>query len=102
MSDQTPRINAPLLSQFMGRTVRIIGKVTEQQGNKAIIDANGFINLNLTMVFAPSVSRVRRDSLTSATARPADCWKRRRVDWKGAAQHGGQGYDFVGSWRPRG
>lgn len=50
MSDQTPRVNAPLLSRFVDRTVRIIGKVTELHGDKAVIDASGPITLALQRV----------------------------------------------------
>ncbi|TGZ84700.1 replication factor A protein 3 [Ascodesmis nigricans] len=48
MSEITPRINAPLLAQFVGHTVRIVGRVTGIQGDNATIDAQGNISLHLT------------------------------------------------------
>ncbi|CUS09726.1 unnamed protein product [Tuber aestivum] len=43
MSEQTPRINAPLLQQFIGRTIRLVGKVTDIHGDKATLDSSGVI-----------------------------------------------------------
>ncbi|KAJ3444463.1 replication protein a3 [Anaeramoeba flamelloides] len=37
MSSATPRINFKYLSQFEGKTIRIIGKVGEKQGNNVIL-----------------------------------------------------------------
>ena len=50
MSEQTPRINAPLLGSFVGKLVRVVGRVNQQQGQKAVIDASGPITLNLRPV----------------------------------------------------
>ncbi|RPA95225.1 replication factor A protein 3 [Choiromyces venosus 120613-1] len=47
MSEQTPRINAPLLDQFVGRTIRLVGKVTAVHGNKATLDSNGQVIAHL-------------------------------------------------------
>lgn len=57
--EATPRINAPLLSNFVNQTVRIVGKVTGLQGDTATIEAQGSINLQLnrvrlsSQIFAP-------------------------------------------------
>ncbi|EEB08564.1 DNA replication factor A subunit Ssb3 [Schizosaccharomyces japonicus yFS275] len=49
MDRPTPRINAKLLDQFVGRTVRVVGKVISVQGRSATIDSNGTVNMQLTM-----------------------------------------------------
>ncbi|KAG0125866.1 replication factor A protein 3 [Tuber indicum] len=51
MTEQTPRINAPLLHQFIGRTIRLVGKVTDIHGDKATLDSSGVI-----------IARLDRDS----------------------------------------
>ncbi|KAG0641520.1 replication factor A protein 3 [Tuber brumale] len=43
MTEQTPRINASLLYQFIGRAVRLVGKVTDIHGDKATLDSNGVV-----------------------------------------------------------
>ncbi|KAL7271816.1 hypothetical protein RUND412_005404 [Rhizina undulata] len=47
MSEQTPRVNAPLLDSFKGRNIRIVGKVTQIMGENAKIDAQGTIDVIL-------------------------------------------------------
>lgn len=37
----TPRINSPMLGDFYGKTVRIIGKVESQDGDIIKLEANG-------------------------------------------------------------
>ncbi|PWW79491.1 replication factor A protein 3 [Tuber magnatum] len=43
MTEQTPRINAPLLMQYIGRTIRLVGKVTDIHGDKATLESSGVI-----------------------------------------------------------
>lgn len=50
MSEQAPRINAPLLEQFQNRVIRIVGKVVEVRGDKATIDSHGSITVFLDRV----------------------------------------------------
>ncbi|KAF2501947.1 replication factor A protein 3 [Lophium mytilinum] len=47
MTEATPRILAPYLSQFQGQTVRILGKVVQLAGETAFIDAGGRVTLDL-------------------------------------------------------
>ncbi|KAF3910900.1 hypothetical protein ABW20_dc0108292 [Dactylellina cionopaga] len=47
MAEQTPRVNAPLLSNFTLQTVRIAGKVIQIRGNTATIDSQGTVSLLL-------------------------------------------------------
>ncbi|KAL0636866.1 hypothetical protein Q9L58_004087 [Maublancomyces gigas] len=47
MSEQAPRINAPLLEQFQNRVVRVVGKVLELRGDTATIDSHGSITIFL-------------------------------------------------------
>lgn len=50
MSEQAPRINAPLLEQFQNRVVRVVGKVLELRGDTATIDSHGSITIFLDRV----------------------------------------------------
>ncbi|KAF2486273.1 replication factor A protein 3 [Neohortaea acidophila] len=47
MSEITPRVTQPYLGHFTGKVVRILGKVSELQGDTASIDAGGNIALHL-------------------------------------------------------
>ncbi|KAK6363259.1 hypothetical protein TWF730_000702 [Orbilia blumenaviensis] len=47
MSDQTPRVNASYLGNFITQAVRIAGKVVQIQGNTATIDASGTVLIQL-------------------------------------------------------
>ncbi|PUU81449.1 replication factor A protein 3 [Tuber borchii] len=47
MTEQTPRINAPLLQQYIGRTIRLVGKVSDVQGNGATLDSSGVVTVYL-------------------------------------------------------
>lgn len=49
---QTPRILAPHLQQFQHHIVRILGKVVQLQGETAVIDAGGNVDLILNRVSA--------------------------------------------------
>lgn len=51
MSEQAPRINAPLLEQFQSRIVRVVGKVVELRGDRAVIDSRGAITVFLDRVY---------------------------------------------------
>lgn len=52
MSEQlsTPRITAAYLDSFVGRTVTIVGKVTQLRGDQATIDADGVVTILLNRV----------------------------------------------------
>lgn len=52
MDHQTPRITSQYLDAFNGRTVRIIGRVTQLRGNTATIDSEGAVSLILNHVRA--------------------------------------------------
>ena len=54
MSEQTPRINAPLIDKFRNTTVRIVGKVVDVKEDTAVIDAQGQIQLQLQRVRYPA------------------------------------------------
>ncbi|GFP55767.1 hypothetical protein ACSS6W_008834 [Trichoderma asperelloides] len=43
----TPRITAAYLDSFVGRTVTIVGKVTQLRGDQATIDADGVVTILL-------------------------------------------------------
>ncbi|EWC48189.1 hypothetical protein DRE_02293 [Drechslerella stenobrocha 248] len=47
MTEQTPRVNAGLLSSFTAQTVRITGKVVQIRGNTATIDSQGTVVVQL-------------------------------------------------------
>ncbi|KAK9470737.1 replication factor A protein 3 [Dipodascopsis tothii] len=47
MSEITPRVNAPLLSKYQDRTVRLVGKVTELRGDNASLDSDGHVTVIL-------------------------------------------------------
>jgi replication factor A3 len=49
MSETHPRINASLVPQFVGKTVRIIGKIHDLQGDTATLDASGELRIHLSM-----------------------------------------------------
>lgn len=53
MAEQTPRVNATTLQSFTGKTVRIIGKVTQLHGDTASIDARGTVQIHLERVPNP-------------------------------------------------
>ncbi|KAK1244203.1 hypothetical protein MKX08_002341 [Trichoderma sp. CBMAI-0020] len=46
----TPRITAAYLDSFVGRTVTIVGKVTQLRGDQATIDADGIVTILLNRV----------------------------------------------------
>ncbi|KAK0310252.1 hypothetical protein LTR82_014934 [Friedmanniomyces endolithicus] len=46
-AEATPRINAPYLSQFSHRTVRLLGKVRQLRGELATVDAGGDVVVHL-------------------------------------------------------
>jgi replication factor A3 len=50
MNEATPRITARYLEQFSNRMVRIVGKVTQLQGEEATIEASGSVVLHLNRV----------------------------------------------------
>ena len=50
MNDATPRITAAYLEQFIGKTVRVVGKVVQLRGETAIVDAGGQITVHLSRV----------------------------------------------------
>jgi replication factor A3 len=45
MTESTPRISAQYLEQFIDKTVRITGTVTELLGERATINAGGNVTL---------------------------------------------------------
>ena len=49
-AESTPRVNARYLEEFVGQTVRIVGKVTALHGNTATVDAEGSITISLNVV----------------------------------------------------
>lgn len=50
MSEVTPRITQQYLSNFIGRTVRLVGKVVELRGDHATVDARGNVTALLNRV----------------------------------------------------
>lgn len=52
----TPRITAAFLDNFVGRTVTIVGKVTQLRGDQATIDADGAVTILLNRVSLSSRS----------------------------------------------
>jgi replication factor A3 len=49
-SVSTPRINSQYLDAFTGKTVIIVGKVTQLRGESAIIDSEGAVTALLNRV----------------------------------------------------
>jgi replication factor A3 len=47
---QTPRILAPHLQSFQHKLVRMLGKVVQLRGEKAVIDAGGNVEVILNRV----------------------------------------------------
>ncbi|KAK6350055.1 hypothetical protein TWF696_006304 [Orbilia brochopaga] len=47
MAEQTPRVNATLLANFTGHTVRIAGTVIQVRGSTATIDSQGTVAIQL-------------------------------------------------------
>jgi replication factor A3 len=43
MAEATPRIHAEYLGNFIGQTVRVLGKVTSLRGDQATIEAHGSV-----------------------------------------------------------
>jgi len=47
MAEQTPRINATMLENFAGKTVRMIGRVTTVRNDEVLIDSQGSVKLQV-------------------------------------------------------
>lgn len=60
----TPRITAAYLDSFVGRTVTIVGKVTQLRGDQATIDADGVVTILLNRVWLFAISRDLIPTLT--------------------------------------
>jgi replication factor A3 len=57
-SVSTPRINSQYLDAFTGKTVIIVGKVTQLRGESAIIDSEGAVTALLNRVRSLPLSLV--------------------------------------------
>ena len=49
-SESTPRINCQYLEQFIGKTVRITGKVVSLRGDTGTLEAKGSVTIHLNRV----------------------------------------------------
>lgn len=50
MERPTPRVTKDMLPECSGKTVRIVGKVNQVEGETAKVDSNGSFDMHLTVV----------------------------------------------------
>ena len=55
-SESTPRINCQYLEQFIGKTVRITGKVVSLRGDTGTLEAKGAVTIHLNRVSKLDIS----------------------------------------------
>lgn len=62
MDEATPRVTMQYLESFQQKTVRILGRVNQLMGDRAVVDAGGHITVHLTRVSLAATLQTPVDS----------------------------------------